>query len=229
MATAAVIGLSAGKRLLNSSFYYSDLTEKLSCGNDYGLAHHQATSTKNLITAKKSSSNSTSFLSHRCTRSMKALKVHANIASDSSTAAEASLQRLDHLEEERPQPEFSVEALLLLQKSMLEKQWNLSPETVITDGKGENSHKKIQVIGSGTSARRRRIDSRMKGLSRKRSTMQLSKSNQPRSIISPGLIQNRLKGYVKGVINEELLTHSEVMQLSKIINTGLYFEERKSR
>ncbi|GFS45753.1 sigma factor A [Actinidia rufa] len=229
MATAAVIGLNGGKRLFSSSSYYSDLTEKLSCGNDYGLAHHQATPTKNVITAKKSSSNSTCFLSNRHTRSMKALKGHANIASDSSTAAEASLQRLDHSEEERPQPEFSVEALLLLQKSMLEKQWNLSPETVITDGKGENSHKNIQVIGSGTSARRRRIVSRMKGLSRKRSTMPLSKSNQPRSIISPGLIQDRLKGYVKGVINEELLTHSEVMQLSKIIKTGLYFEERKSR
>ncbi|XP_057478804.1 RNA polymerase sigma factor sigA [Actinidia eriantha] len=228
MATAAVIGLSAGKRLLRSSFYYSDLTEKLSCGNDFGLAHHQVTSTKNLITAKKSSSNSTSFLSNRHTRSMKALKGHADIASDSSTA-EVSLQRLNHLEEERPQLEFSVEALLLLQKSMLEKQWNLSPETVITDGKGENSHKKIQVIGSGTSARRRRIDSRMKGLSRKRPMMQLSKSNEPRSIINPDLLQDRLKGYVKGVINEEILAHSEVVQLSKIIKTGLYFEEQKSR
>ncbi|GFY83973.1 sigma factor A [Actinidia rufa] len=228
MATAAVIGLSAGKRLLRSSSYYSDLTEKLSCGNDFGLAHHQVTSTKNLITAKKSYSNSTSFLSNRRTRSMKALKGHADIASDSSTA-EVSLQRLNHLEEERPQLEFSVEALLLLQKSLLEKQWNLSPETVITDGKGENSHKKIQVIGSGTSARRRRIDSRMKGLSRKRPMMQLSKSNEPRSIINPDLLQDRLKGYVKGIINEEILTHSEVVQLSKIIKTGLYFEEQKSR
>ncbi|KAL7181216.1 hypothetical protein ACSBR1_040150 [Camellia fascicularis] len=47
MASAAVIGLSAGKRLL-SSFYYSDLTEKLSCGYDYGSTYHQATSTKNI-------------------------------------------------------------------------------------------------------------------------------------------------------------------------------------
>lgn len=227
MASAAVIGLSAGKRLLSSS-YYSDITEKLSCGYDYGSTYHQAASTKNVITANKSSNNSTSFLSNQHTRSLKAQKEHVNTASEPSIA-EVWLQRLNHLEEDRSYSEFSVEALLLLQKSMLEKQWNLSTETVITDGKRENTHKKMQVTGSGTSARRRRIDTRRKVLRRNSSMIQLSTSKQLKCIIRPELLQNRLKGYVKGVTSEELLTHSEVVQLSKIIKTGLYLEEQKSR
>ncbi|KAF5958956.1 hypothetical protein HYC85_000165 [Camellia sinensis] len=216
-----------GKRLLSSS-YYSDITEKLSCGYDYGSTYHQAASTKNVITANKSSNNSTSFLSNQHTRSLKAQKEHVNTASEPSTA-EVWLQRLNHLEEDRSHSEFSVEALLLLQKSMLEKQWNLSTETVITDGKRENTHKKMQVTGSGTSARRRRIDARRKVLRQNSSMIQLSTSKQLKCIIRPELLQNRLKGYVKGVASEELLTHSEVVQLSKIIKTGLYLEEQKSR
>lgn len=227
MASAAVIGLSAGKRLLSSS-YYSDITEKLSCGYDYGSTYHQAASTKNVITANKSSNNSTSFLSNQRTPSLKAQKEHVNTASEPSIA-EVWLQRLNHLEEDRSHSEFSVEALLLLQKSMLEKQWNLSTETVITDGKRENTHKKMQVTGSGTSARRRRIDTRRKVLRRNSSMIQLGTSKQLKCIIRPELHQNRLKGYVKGVTSEELLTHSEVVQLSKIIKTGLYLEEQKSR
>ncbi|KAL7254586.1 hypothetical protein ACSBR1_008865 [Camellia fascicularis] len=227
MASAAVIGLSAGKRLLSSS-YYSDITEKLSCGYDYGSTYHQAASTKNVITANKSSNNSTSFLSNQHTQSLKAQKEHVNTASEPSIA-EVWLQRLNHLEEDRSHSEFSVEAFLLLQKSMLEKQWNLSTETVITDGKRENTHKKMQVTGSGTSARRRRIDTRRKVLRQNSSMIQLSTSKKLKCIIRPELLQNRLKGYVKGVISDELLTHSEVVQLSKIIKTGLYLEEQKSR
>ncbi|KAF5947171.1 hypothetical protein HYC85_013128 [Camellia sinensis] len=229
MAAAAVMGLSAGKRLLSSSLYYSDITEKLSCCNDYGLAYHHAASTKNIITAKKSSNN-TSILSYQQTQSIKALKEHVDTASDHSTAE--WFYRLKHLEvEERSHPEFSVEALLLLQKSMLEKQWNLSTEAAVATYRiRENTHKKIQVTGSGTSARRRRTDTRRKVLSPNSSVMQLgSTSKQLRSIISPELLQNRLKGYVKGVISEDLLTHSEVVHLSKIIKSGLYLEEQKLR
>ncbi|THG05392.1 hypothetical protein TEA_022150 [Camellia sinensis var. sinensis] len=147
MASAAVIGLSAGNRLF-SSFYYSDLTEKLSCGYDYESTYHQAATTKNVITANKSSNNSTSFLSNQYTRSLKAQKEHVNIASE-PLIAEVWLRRLNHLEEDRSHSEFSVEALLLLQKSMLEKQWNLSTETVITDGKRENTTRRCRSLVQG--------------------------------------------------------------------------------
>ncbi|XAR71536.1 hypothetical protein NMG60_11017864 [Bertholletia excelsa] len=228
MAAAAVIGLSAGKRLLGSTFYYSDTAEKLSCCNDYALVHHQVASTKNVIVAKKSSNNSTSFLCNRQPHSIKALKEHVDASSDPLTA-EQLLHRSDHLEEERSQLEFSVEALLLLQKSMLEKQWSLSTELVMSDRRGDNIYKKMQVTASRTSARRRRIDTRKKIMSRNNSTMQLNTTKHLRSIISPDLLQKRFKGYVKGVVSEELLSHSEVVHLSKIIKMGLYLEEHKLR
>lgn len=230
MATAAVVGLSAGKRLLSSSFYYSELTDKLSYANDYGWTHPQVASTKNVITAKKSSNNGgTSFLSNRQIRSMKALKDHVDVACDPSTA-EMWLASLSHLEleGESSRPDCTVEALLLLQKSMLEKQWNLSTETVMPDRIREHTHKKMHITGSGTSARRRRTDTRKKVLRRNGSVMEPSTSKH-RSIVGSELLQSRLKGYVKGVVSEELLTHSEVVQLSKIIKTGLYIEDRKSR
>ncbi|KAA8540155.1 hypothetical protein F0562_026847 [Nyssa sinensis] len=227
MATAAVIGLSAGKRLLSSSCY-SDLTERLSCGNDLGLAHYQFASTKNVISAKKSSNCTHSFLSNRQVQSIKALKEHVDAALDPSTVEEW-LQRSLHLEEGSSDPAFSVEALLLLQKTILEKQWNLSTEMVITDAPREKISKKMQVTCSGISARKRRMDTRRKILSLNNSILQLGISKQLRSIISPELLQNRLKGYVKGVISEELLTHTEVVQLSEIIKIGLYLEEQKSR
>ncbi|KAK2997071.1 hypothetical protein RJ639_025203, partial [Escallonia herrerae] len=225
MATTAVIGLSAGKRLLSSTFYYSDLTDKLSCSNDLGFAHHQVAPTKNVINAKKPPNYSPSFISNSDTHPIKALKEHVDTASDPSTT-EPRPQRFN----ESSDPEFPVEALLLLQKSMLEKQWNLSAEqTILFSTQREKPCKKLQVTCSGISARRRRIDTRKRIANQRSSTLHLSTSKHLRSIISPELVQNRLKGYVKGVVSEELLTHSEVVQLSKKIKVGLHIEERRSR
>lgn len=225
MATAAVIGLSAGKRLLSSSFYYSDISEKLA----YSTADHPLTSAKSVITAKKSSNFSASFLSNRQNHSLiKALKEHVNNAS----TFRPLLPNPNYTDEtDDLPPDYSVEVLLLLQKSMLEKQWNLSAEnttrTSVTP-RGENS-KKLQVACSGTSARRRRIESRRQLLSKKFCVRQLNVSRKLRSIVSPDLLQNRFKGYVKGVISEELLSHAEVVQLSNIIKEGLCLEEQKGR
>ncbi|XP_058206487.1 RNA polymerase sigma factor sigA isoform X2 [Rhododendron vialii] len=228
MATAAVIGLSAGKRLLSSSFYYSDIAEKLSYGNDYGLGHHQVFSSKKVIMAKKESSDRPSFLSNRRSRSIRALREHADTACDPSTA-DVGLEKLDRLEEERPSLELSVDALILLQKSMLEKQWNLSTEEVVTDRKLKDTREKIQFACSATSARKRRFDSRKKVVNRNHSTTELGESKQAKTTISPELLRNRPKGYVRGVTSEQLLTHSEVVQLSKLIKIGLLFDERRSR
>ncbi|CAB4271786.1 unnamed protein product [Prunus armeniaca] len=55
-------------------------------------------------------------------------------------------------------------------------------------------------------------------------------TNKPlRAIVSPELLQNRVKGYVKGVLSEDLLTHTEVVRLSKKIKVGLSVEDHKSR
>ncbi|KDP39565.1 hypothetical protein JCGZ_02585 [Jatropha curcas] len=230
MATAAVIGLHAGKRLLSSTFYYSDLTEKLFNVNDHGLTHYQSSSTKNVIVAKKSSNYGSSFQSsNRNAQSIKALKEHVDTASSPSTAA-TGFETFVDIEEASSDLDYSVEALLLLQKSMLEKQWNLSFErTASSDSPSTKSQKQIPITCSGLSARQRRINTRRKNLIQSKSIVQASGFKQLKSAVSPELLLNRLKGYVKGIVSEELLTHAEVVSLSRIIKAGLSLEEHKSR
>ncbi|CAI9785541.1 unnamed protein product [Fraxinus pennsylvanica] len=130
MAATAVIGLSTGKRLLSSNFYCSDFVEKVAC------------------TAAPVISMTSTIL--------RAVKEHVDTASSPCTVEEPWPQG-----EETSEPDYLVNALVLLQKSMLEKQWNLSPDTaVITDLPREKGQKKVQLTGSGTSAPRRRTDSR---------------------------------------------------------------------
>ncbi|XP_047330204.1 RNA polymerase sigma factor sigA-like [Impatiens glandulifera] len=224
MTAAAVIGLSAGKRLLSSSYYYSDHTEKLSCSSQYGSPHCQAIS-RNVIRSKKSSYNDTSFLSNRQLQSIKALKEHVATASEASSA-ETFFQRMDNLRKDIGDPEYSLEALLLLQKSMLEKQWNLSREGCVLETTRERTSRKGQITSSGTYARQRRAIVRRK---KQNSSIMQPSVNQLRSDIDPELLKKRLKGYVKGVISEELLTHPEVVQLSKIIKIEIYLEQQKLR
>ncbi|KAL1813603.1 hypothetical protein DCAR_0625966 [Daucus carota subsp. sativus] len=228
MAATAVIGLSAGKRLLSSSVYYSDYAEKFCSSSDIGFPHHQVTSSKNVISAKKSSYSS-NFLSKRDNRSVKALKEHVDTASIPSDL-EPWFQSSKNLEVEISDFDCSVDALLLLQKSMLEKQWNLSPEeTLRTPTTREKNRKKIQVTGSGISARRRRIDTRRRALNQRSPQIELNTRKQQASVISPKLLQNHMRGYLKGALREELLSHTEVIHLSKKIRTGLHIEDRKSR
>ncbi|KAK9682571.1 hypothetical protein RND81_10G082700 [Saponaria officinalis] len=220
MATAAVVGISAGKRMLSSSFYYSDLTDKLSCATDQ---HHQITSAKNVIVAKKTAS----FNSVGPTRSSpKALKECTDAAI--TARSEPWDQRFGPSEEESWEPETSVEALLLLQKSMLEKQLELSFERTGKANKPRKTTKKeLRVTSSGIPARVRRINARKKTHS-KNSTKQ-SDEKLPVVTISPELLQNGLVGYVRGMTSDELLTHSQVVKLSQKIRAGLSLEEHRSR
>ncbi|XP_061352547.1 RNA polymerase sigma factor sigA [Gastrolobium bilobum] len=232
MATAAVIGLSGGKRLLSSSYHYSDIIEKLSYGSDFGSTHYQIVPTKSVIIAKKSSNYTPTFpTSNQQNQSIKALKEHVDAA---PAIADPWFERYNSndLEAESSDMGYSVEALLLLQKSMLEKQWNLSfeREVLIKHSKREKSHRKVAVTCSGVSARQRRMNTKRKAPGKTGSAMmQPCAAMQLRSIISPELLQNRLKGYVKGVVSEELLSHAEVVNLSEKIKVGLSLEEHKSR
>ncbi|XP_010275189.1 PREDICTED: RNA polymerase sigma factor sigA-like [Nelumbo nucifera] len=228
MATAAVIGLNAGKRLLSSTFYYSDVTDRLASVYDHGLAQYQTAPSKSVVIAKKSSNFDHDFASNRHNQSIKALKEHLNTFSTSTE--DMWLQTSDHLEEGNSDLDYSLEALLLLQKSLLEKQWNLSFEKSMRKGAPkEETRKKIQVTRSGVSARQRRTNTRKKYLNTDSSMMQTTRRRHLGSMVSEELLQSRLKGYVKGVISEELLTHSEVVQLSKKIKVGISLEEHKMR
>lgn len=232
MATAAVIGLSGGKRLLSSSHHYSDVTEKLSFGGDFGSTHYQIAPTKSVIIAKKSSSNYTPTFptSNRQNQSIKGLKEHVDAAAATSDPWFQGFNSSD-LEVESSEMGYSVEALLLLQKSMLEKQWNLTFEReVLTEhSRSEKSCRKVAVTCSGVSARQRRMNTKRKTYGNTGGMLQPCAAMQLRSVISPELLQNHLKGYVKGVVSEQLLSHAEVVNLSEKMKAGLSLEEQKSR
>lgn len=219
MATTAVIGLTAGKRILCSSSYYSDVNEKLSCSSNLGFTYVPTT---NLISSKKSPNYTHSITRSRDTSPVRALKEHVD-TTVAPPITDKWVQGFDHLDEEVSEHDLPVDALLLLHKSLLEKQWTLSTDAPTKD----KSSRKVHVTGSGVSARRRRINAQNKkptvnedgGIGNK----------QLRSIISPELVQNCQKGYLKGMKNETLLTHSEVVALSEKIKIGLHLEEEKSR
>ncbi|KAM0041446.1 putative RNA polymerase sigma-70 region 3, RNA polymerase sigma-70 region 2 [Helianthus debilis subsp. tardiflorus] len=229
MATNAVIGLRAGERLLSSSSYYSDVIEKLPNSSELGFV---AVPTKNVIAAKKSTNYGHGFIPKRHnqdTRYIRALKEHVNTASGFSSI-DQWVQGFEHIVNEDSDQEFSVEALLSLQKSLLEKQWNLPTETTLTKvNPTEKSSKKIYVNGSGKSARRRRIDAQRKTTNKRFSSNEVGAKKPLKFVISPELLQNRASGYVKGIASDTLLTHAEVVVLSKKIKIGQWLEERKLR
>lgn len=216
MATTAVVGLNAGKRLLSSSFYYSDVTEKFLSVNDLCSSQYHIASTRSGITAKKTSSSSSNYSpsfpsSSRHTQSAaKALKESVDVVA-SSVQPWLPPGSDQELEEESYYEDDTVEALLLLQRSLLEKQWNLSFE--------KKKKKKIPVTCSGISARQRRI-----GAKKKTNSKVVSEMNSD-------LFQNNRvkKGYVKGVISDDVLSHAEVVRLSKKIKSGLRLDDHKSR
>ncbi|PIA31178.1 hypothetical protein AQUCO_05200048v1 [Aquilegia coerulea] len=228
MATAAIIGVSVGKCLLSSSVYYSDITDKLySVHHDHGLIQYQTVSP---ITAKKSTHFGPSFPHDRHTQPLKTIQEHINaLAAAAVTAESVSSHKLNCVEEESFDVESSsLEALLLLQKSMLEKQWNLSFERkgLLVEPKKQNC-KKVGVIKSGISARQRRYT--RKYVAHNSNVVSPSRKKINGSIVSPDLLANRSKSYVKGVLSEELLTHAEVVHLSKKIKAGLFLEDYKSK
>ncbi|GMN44131.1 hypothetical protein TIFTF001_013326 [Ficus carica] len=226
MATAAaVIGLSSGKRLLSSSLYYSDMSDKLAFVNEHPHSNVTSSSSsssscsKYPIVSRKSSNYTRNDHSVR-----RALREHLDAASHSAPPWLHDAEHEDDPDDEDASSAlgYSVEALLLLQKSMLEKQWSLSfnerklimsPFQTCT-----TTNKNMPVTCSGVSARHRRVTARKK----------VSARNTPRPVVLPDPRSN-FKGYLKGVVGEHLLTHAEVVRLSNKIKIGLSLEERKSR
>lgn len=230
MATAAVIGLSGGKRLLSSSYHYSDIIEKFSHAScDFGSTQYQLPPSKSVIVAKKSSKYTPTFppSERQQNQSIKALKEHVV---DSAVHADSEQwfqgYNSNDFEVESSDMDYSLDALLLLQKSMLEKQWSLSFERKVLseNSRREKIRRKVSVTCSGVSARQRRMTTKRKIAAKSGSAVM-----QLRSTINPELIQNRLKGYVKGVVSDELLSHAEVVKLSEKIKAGLSLDEHKSR
>nr|AKC88627.1 sigma factor [Erodium trifolium] len=219
MSTTAVVGLSAGKRLLSTSFFCYDLNEKFSLASD-----HQHAPAKNLITAKSSSNYNPSLSSSsRHKQPVNALKQCLDTASAPSTTDQPWSEMSDSSEDEDSDMESSVDALLLLQKSMLEKQWKLSAEL--------KTRKKTSVVCSGISARQRRISSKAKAMDAGDSVVEIGTGKRPKPLISPEVIRNRkrYKGYAKGVVSKQYLSQAEVTRLSNKVQAGLSLDKQKSR
>ncbi|KAJ6850191.1 RNA polymerase sigma factor sigA [Iris pallida] len=221
MATAAVIGLAAGKRILSTSFYSSDLA-------DYGSAvQFSSTSGKSVvINAKNSPHFGANVSADRHTQPVKALRGHADTIVP-PTSDTWLFGRSDLLEENDPDLESSLEVFVMLQKSMLEKQWKLSFDQMRTGVAPGEDCQKTEVISSGVSARKRRTSIRRKFSDSNSCMGMLDEGRRLRSTVSPELLQTRLRGYVRGTVSEDLLTHAEVVHLSKKIKTGLALEEHK--
>lgn len=191
MATAGVFGVSAGKRLLLTSV---DKTPN---------------SSSSAITAKRS--NRRILLNNKKQQQQQHAGSDSNNNHSSSSSLEPWLIHGTSLLGDPPDDDddddddvYLVDALLLLQKSMLEKQWNLTSP----------AKNKIHVTCSGTTARRRRLQSRTK----------LAKI--------PSQINNSTPKqgyYVKGFVSEQLLTHAQVVHLSQKIKAGLFLEDRRLR
>jgi len=114
--------------------------------------------------------------------------------------------------------ESSLEAIVLLQRSMLEKQWELPFEDEDEDEEDERLSKATVVVArSGVSARQRRMSGRRRGPGRKNVT------------ISPELMQSRNRIYLRGTVSKDLLTHKQVIQLSRKIKDGIWLQHQRSK
>ncbi|OEL16721.1 RNA polymerase sigma factor sigA [Dichanthelium oligosanthes] len=122
--------------------------------------------------------------------------------------------------------ESSLEAIVLLQRSMLEKQWELPFEDDVSSTEDEEEHHEreeslrkstVVVARSGVSARQRRMSGRRRGTGRRSVT------------VSPELMLSRNRIYLRGTVSKELLTHKQVVQLSKKIKDGIWLQHQRSK
>ncbi|KAE8803849.1 RNA polymerase sigma factor rpoD [Hordeum vulgare] len=226
-ATPSLIGLSAGNRLLSTSFGPPNdlLSDKVN--SHMTSAAGDAHGSSSLQFAPPAASKLT-VAAHR-------LKL--------SPHGRAQVMRALRQSALAPQPppllladEFSLDAIILLQRSMLEKQWKLPFED--DDGGGDGHHgddidsaeddddksrsSSVVVARSGVSARQRRMSGRRRGRSKKGSgAVHLS--------ISPELLQSRNRIYLRGTVSKELLTHKQVVHLSKKIKDGIWLQQQRSK
>lgn len=219
MATAAVIGLHTGKRLLSSSFCQTDLTEKLFSVPDHGSLPFSGGSTKCTIVAKKSSHFGSNVPPTRHIPTIKALRERVNTSAPSTSDTWS----------ERPDLESSLEVLILLQKSMLEKQWELPFTQMTTVVAPENSCRMAEITRSGISARERRTISSRKCFSHQANMVPSSRVKQLHPSVSRELLKSDISGYVRGTVSENLLTHAEVANLSKTIKAGIHIQEQRAK
>jgi RNA polymerase primary sigma factor len=217
--TGAVISLSAGNRLLSNSFYASD-TDHLAVPVQIPSVPSKHFS----IVAQKSSNLNPSYSSNRThIQAIKAIKEYVHTPTTSTSEEEIY----------DPDLETSLEAMVLLQKSLLEKQWKLQLDFDRHDSikvksfvKEEPEMTVDQIISSGTNARQRRTGTR-----KRHHKVTNGRGKEARYMVSPEVLPTNMKGsYLKkGVFSQGLLSHEKVVYLCKKIKDGLLLEKHRKR
>ena len=211
-ATPAVIRLSAGNRLLATSFGSTDLAPP----DAHPSLQFAPAAPKHTVVAHRASSSSPA--GHARAHAIRALRNHSAPALAPPLPLPPS--PADPAPELDTEFEFesSLEAIVLLQRSMLEKQWELPFEDEDEDEEDERLSKATVVVArSGVSARQRRMSGRRRGPGRKNVT------------ISPELMQSRNRIYLRGTVSKDLLTHKQVIQLSRKIKDGIWLQHQRSK
>uniref|UniRef100_A0A0E0EIC4 RNA polymerase sigma-70 domain-containing protein n=1 Tax=Oryza meridionalis TaxID=40149 RepID=A0A0E0EIC4_9ORYZ len=245
-ATPAVIGLSAGNRLLSASFGPTDLMpDKVSLGvGGGGGGGGGGGDAMSFAPPAPATPKLTAVAAHRLKLSphgraqvMRALRHHSSAAAALAPPPPAPptpspASRAAHAHD----LESSLEAIVLLQRSMLEKQWELpfDDEDHVSDdddnhamaiGLAEDDSKDankatVVVARSSVSARQRRMSGRRRGR---------TKNGAAHFAVSPELIQSRNRIYLRGTVSKELLTHKQVVHLSHKIKDGIWLQQQRSK
>ncbi|PWZ25537.1 hypothetical protein Zm00014a_003066 [Zea mays] len=224
-ATPAVIGLSAGHRLLATSFGSPDLASPDAHSSlQFAAAAPKLTVVAHRAPASSSSSSppnvgrGSSAAGHARARAIRALRNHSAPALATPPPPPLPADPTPDLDSEL---ESSLEAIVLLQRSMLEKQWELpfEDDIISTDDEQDERVRKATVVAarSGVSARQRRMSGRRRGAGRKSVA------------ISPELMQSRNRIYLRGTVSKDLLTHKQVIQLSRKIKDGIWLQHQRSK
>ncbi|KAK3122812.1 hypothetical protein QOZ80_8AG0618650 [Eleusine coracana subsp. coracana] len=241
-ATPAVIGLSAGNRLLTTSF---DLAPP-DAAQFPSLQFAQAAPKLTVVVAHRSPSSSSSSphvgacpAGHARAHAVRALRNHSAPALAPPPLSPTAADHHHSAASAAAEFESSLEAIVLLQRSMLEKQWELPFEDDMMMGffaddyddhgvvvEEEESHQlnkaaSVVVARSGVSARQRRMSGRRRGGGGQRRSSVVT--------VSPELMQTRNRIYLRGTVSKELLTHKQVVQLSKKIKDGIWLQHQRSK
>ncbi|KAJ1267440.1 hypothetical protein BS78_07G056000 [Paspalum vaginatum] len=225
-ATPAVIGLSAGNRLLATSF-------DLAPPDAHPSLQFAPAAPKLTVVAHRAPASSSTHAGHARAHAVRALRNHSAPALAPPLAPALPADPASAGPELDSELEFdfecSLEAIVLLQRSMLEKQWELPFEDDVSSAEDEDEGERDEVEGlfnkaaavvarSGVSARQRRMSGRRRGAAGRKSVS-----------VSPELMQSRNRIYLRGTVSKELLTHKQVVQLSKKIKDGIWLQHQRSK
>lgn len=235
-----VVRINGGKQPLHSSFLPSESPDKLISFPDQRSMLFATSVWKHVVLAKKSSNSRAQVKSARQMqiKAFKAFREDIDGFSISSTneASSTSSTVMDENYRLEPEVERSLEALILLQKSMLEKQWYLNFDpTKFREFDSLNSHGRTEVVRSGkASARQRRQSARRKSSTDSFVKLELitqiaDQSSQEHVAVQVGSLRDTMATSMKGRLNQKLLTHEEVLHLSKKIQSGFTLRKHRSR